>query len=237
VTSASKQVSVVISRDGPYIVSGDAALSEEIIAANTGGESIKWQRGKAYDSPAKYALCRCGRSSKAPFCDGTHARAGFNGTETAPRTPYAAQAFVFDGPVLSLMDARHLCADARFCDPNGKVWNQVARTDDPAVRAMFLSQVHNCPAGRLIAFNKVAGKTIEPHAPLAIGLIEDPVEGCSGPIWLRGGVALISADGRQYEVRNNMTVCRCGASKNKPFCDGSRSDFAQRRMHSRKFNP
>jgi CDGSH-type Zn-finger protein len=147
VTSASKQVSVVISRDGPYIVSGDAALSEEIIAANTGGESIKWQRGKAYDSPAKYALCRCGRSSKAPFCDGTHARAGFDGTETAPRTPYAAQAFVFDGPNLSLMDARHLCADARFCDPNGKVWNQVARTDDPAVRAMFLSQVHNCPAG------------------------------------------------------------------------------------------
>jgi len=186
VTSASKQVSVVISRDGPYIVSGDAPLSEEIIGANTRGESIKWQRGKAYDSPAKYALCRCGRSSKAPFCDGTHARAGFNGTETAPRTPYAAQAFVFDGPVLSLMDARHLCADARFCDPNGKVWNQVARTDDPAVRAMFLSQVHNCPAGRLIAFNKVAGKTIEPHAPLAIGLIEDPVEGCSGPIWLRG---------------------------------------------------
>ena len=185
-TSASKQVSVVISRDGPYIVSGDATLSEEIIGTNTGGESIKWQRGKAYDSPAKYALCRCGRSSKAPFCDGTHARAGFDGTETAPRTPYAAQAFVFDGPDLSLMDARHLCADARFCDPNGKVWNQVARTDDPAVRAMFLSQVHNCPAGRLVAFDKVAGKTIEPHAPLAIGLIEDPVEGCSGPIWLRG---------------------------------------------------
>ena len=179
-TSASKQVSVVISRDGPYIVSGDAPLSEEIIGANTRGESIKWQRGKAYDSPAKYALCRCGRSSKAPFCDGTHARAGFDGTETALRTPYAAQAFVFDGPDLSLMDARHLCADARFCDPNGKVWNQVARTDDPAVRAMFLSQVHNCPAGRLVAFDKVAGKTIEPHAPLAIGLIEDPVEGCSG---------------------------------------------------------
>ena len=61
-TSASKQVSVVISRDGPYIVSGDAALSEEIIAANTGGELIKWQRGKAYDSPAKYALCRRGES-------------------------------------------------------------------------------------------------------------------------------------------------------------------------------
>jgi len=86
-----------------------------------------------------------------------------------------------------------------------------------------LSQVHNCPAGRLIAFDKVAGKTIEPHAPLAIGLIEDPMEGCSGPIWLRGGVALISADGRQYEVRNNMT-----ASKNKPFCDGSHASIGFR---------
>jgi hypothetical protein len=107
------------------------------------------------------------------------------------------------------MDARHLCADARFCDPNGKVWTQVARTDDPEVRAMFLSQVHNCPAGRLLAFDKAAGKTIEQHSPLAIGLIEDPVEDCSGPIWLRGGVVLTSADGHQHEKRNNMTVCPC----------------------------
>ena len=220
-TSANKQVSVVISRDGPYIVSGDAPLTEEIIGANAEGESMQWQRGKAYDAPEKYALCRCGQSAKAPFCDGTHARVGFDGTETAPRTPYAQQAQIFDGPDLSLMDARHLCADARFCDPNGKVWNQVARTDDPEVRAMFLSQVHNCPAGRLLAFDKAAGKTIEQHSPLAIGLIEDPVEDCSGPIWLRGGVVLTSANGHQHEKRNNMTVCRCGASKNKPFCDGT----------------
>jgi Iron-binding zinc finger CDGSH type len=81
------------------------------------------------------------------------------------------------------------------------------------VRAMFLSQVHNCPAGRLLAFDKAAGRTIEQHSPLAIGLIEDPVEDCSGPIWLRGGVVLTSADGHQYEKCNNMTVCRCGASK------------------------
>jgi CDGSH-type Zn-finger protein len=221
VTSASKRASVVISKDGPYIVSGDALLTEEIIGANTDGESVKWRRGKAYDAPAKYALCRCGRSAKAPFCDGTHAKVGFDGTETAPRTSYASQARVFDGPGLSLLDARYLCADARFCDPNGKVWNQVARTDDPDIRAMFLSQVHNCPAGRLLAFDKRAGKTIERHSELAIGLIEDPVEDCSGPIWLRGGIMLTSSDGHQYELRNNTTVCRCGASKNKPFCDGS----------------
>ena len=86
---------------------------------------------------------------------------------------------------------------------------------------MFLSQVHNCPARRLVAFDKTAGKTIEQKSTVAIGVIEDPVEDCSGPIWLRGGVELSSADGHQYERRNNMTICRCGESKSKPFCDGT----------------
>jgi CDGSH-type Zn-finger protein len=30
-----------------------------------------------------------------------------------------------------------------------------------------------------------------------------------------------AADGHQYERRNNMTICRCGESKSKPFCDGT----------------
>jgi hypothetical protein len=41
------------------------------------------------------------------------------------------------------------------------VWNQVARTDDPHISAIFLRQVHHCPAGRLVAFDKAAGTTIE----------------------------------------------------------------------------
>jgi CDGSH-type Zn-finger protein len=34
-------------------------------------------------------------------------------------------------------------------------------------------------------------------------------------------IAVTSADGRDYEVRNRVTLCRCGSSRNKPFCDGS----------------
>jgi CDGSH-type Zn-finger protein len=220
--AAKKKVSIAVSKDGPYIVSGGGApLAEQMIVANAGGDSLEWEEGKAYDVPPSYALCRCGHSHKAPFCDGTHAKIGFDGTETAERAPYSAQATLFDGPVLALLDARHLCADGRFCDPNGKVWNQVARTDDLKIRSMFLRQVHNCPAGRLVAFDKATGKMIEGNLPVSIGLIEDPVEDCSGPIWLRGGISLTSADGYQYELRNRMTVCRCGASQNKPFCDGS----------------
>jgi CDGSH-type Zn-finger protein len=224
-SSANKQVSVTVSKNGPYIVAGDAPLTKQVIGANAEGDSLQWQEGKAYDTPAQYALCRCGHSHKAPFCDGTHANIGFDGTETADRSPYSAQATIFDGPSLALLDARSFCADARFCDPNGKVRNQIARTNDPNIRSMFLRQVHHCPAGRLVAFDKVAGETIEKDLPVSIGLIEDPVEDCSGPIWLRGSISLRSADGYQYETRNRVTVCRCGASHNKPFCDGSHASI------------
>ena len=34
-------------------------------------------------------------------------------------------------------------------------------------------------------------------------------------------IAVTAPDGETYEVRNRVTLCRCGASMNKPFCDGS----------------
>ena len=138
-SSAKKQVSVTVSKNGPYIVAGDAALIEQIIGANADGDSLHWQKGKVYDTPAKCALCRCGHSNRAPFCDGTHAKIDFDGTETAVRSPFCAQATIFDGPSLALLDARSLCADSRFCDPHGKVWNQIARSDDPTIRSMFFT--------------------------------------------------------------------------------------------------
>jgi len=70
-------------------------------------------------------------------------------------------------------------------------------------------------------WDRKTGKPIEPELPLSIGLIEDPAQGCSGPLWVRGGVQIESADGFKYEVRNRVTLCRCGQSQNKPFCDGT----------------
>lgn len=32
---------------------------------------------------------------------------------------------------------------------------------------------------------------------------------------------MVPADGFRYEVRNRVILCRCGASRNKPFCDGT----------------
>ena len=218
---ANARTKVVVSKDGPYIVTGNAPLAKQVIGTDADGGSETWEQGEIYPTQEKYALCRCGQSKKKPFCDGTHATIGFDCTETASRGPYLQQANTIDGPVLVLTDEENLCAFGRFCDPHGKVWNQAGRTDDPHVRAMFIGQVGNCPAGRLVAWDKATGKPVEPMLPVSIGLVEDPAEQCSGPIWLRGGIAVIAADGFEYEVRNRMTLCRCGASQNKPFCDGS----------------
>ncbi|TPK95564.1 iron-binding protein [Mesorhizobium sp. B2-4-12] len=219
--TSDRNTRVTVTRNGPYLVTGDLSLCEQTIGTDSDGESEEWIE-KILPSPGpKFALCRCGHSNNKPFCDGSHARVGFIGTEVAARTMYLDQAEAFDGPFLALLDVESLCAFARFCDPKGQVWSQVAKTDDPEVRATFIRQVQNCPSGRLVVWDKARGSAIEPELAPSIGLIEDPAEGCSGPLWLRGGIAVVSADGEEYEVRNRMTLCRCGGSRNKPFCDGT----------------
>ena len=216
---------VRISKNGPYLVSGGLPLHKETIGTNEADESVKWQKGQPYPEQEEYALCRCGHSANKPFCDGTHAKVGFDGRETASRQPYLEQAEIMRGPAMSLTDVEGLCAFARFCDPRGKVWNLVNETDNPTASKHFVSQTCDCPSGRLVAWDNETGKPIEPAFEPSIALIEDPAQHCSGPIWLRGGVQLTGADGFEYEVRNRVTLCRCGESQNKPFCDGTHASI------------
>jgi CDGSH-type Zn-finger protein len=215
------KVRVTVSENGPYIVSGDIPLGKQTIAADAEGGSEAWQEGPGVAHRETYALWRCGASQAKPFCDGSHIKIGFDGAETAGRDAYLDQAKVLDGPILQLTDAESLCAFGRFCDPNGNVWTQVKQTDDPEIRSMFIRQVNECPSGRMVAWDKASGRTVEQALPVSISLIEDPERQCSGPLWRQGGIPIVAADGFEYEARNRVTLCRCGASKNKPFCDGT----------------
>ncbi len=219
--SARTTIRVTVTKDGPYLVTGDVPIARQTIVTDADGGSEAWLEGEAVAHRTSYALCRCGASKTKPFCDGSHAQIGFDGAETASREPYLDQAQGIEGPVLGLTDAESLCAFARFCDPNGQVWSQVERTDDAGVREMFVRQVNACASGRLVAWDKETGRAIEEALPVSIGLVEDPEQECSGPLWLRGGIPVVAADGFEYQVRNRATLCRCGASKNKPFCDGT----------------
>jgi CDGSH-type Zn-finger protein len=45
----------------------------------------------------------------------------------------------------------------------------------------------------------------------------------NGPLIVRGPITLKDGTGKPYDLKGRDTValCRCGGSKNKPFCDGS----------------
>ncbi|HTO13425.1 MAG TPA: CDGSH iron-sulfur domain-containing protein [Candidatus Binatia bacterium] len=64
-------VKITVRPNGPCLVEGDV----ELIDVN----------GSKIDTTgqAKFALCRCGASSKKPFCDGTHNKIGFQAAEAA----------------------------------------------------------------------------------------------------------------------------------------------------------
>lgn len=215
--------SITITKNGPYLVTGAVPLANQHIAPdpNEPNDSVEWKEGARFPDKESYALCRCGQSRKKPYCDGTHRAVQFDGTETASRQPFDAQAKLYDGPALALKDAEPLCAGARFCHPGGSIWNLVRKTSDPKARDLVEHEAGHCPSGRLVALERSTGEAIEPSLEPSIGCVQDTSNAVSGPLWVRGGIAILSADGTAYEVRNRVTLCRCGQSGNKPFCDGS----------------
>ena len=215
---------ITVSENGPYIVSGNIPLAEQVIATDRDGFSEEWRKGQDYSHGEGYALCRCGKSKAKPFCDGNHAKAKFKGRETASRLPYERQASAIEGPNLTLLDAPDLCAFARFCDRGEGVWSYTRASGEKEARDAAVEEACKCPSGRLVAVDRETGEHLEPNLEPSIGVVEDPKMGVSGPLWVRGGITIESADGKPYEARNRVTLCRCGKSGTKPFCDGSHAN-------------
>jgi len=216
---------IKVCKDGPYLVSGAIPLADWVVRTDAQNCPRRWRETRGYPVQETYALCRCGRSGNRPFCDGTHTRIGFDGAETAGAEVYLDQAEAATGPELDLTDVHPLCVHAGFCDRAGGTWSLVERSDDPRARRIALEEVHCCPSGRLAAWDK-QGQRLEPELQPSIGVVTDQ-HGVGGPLWVRGGIPIESADGHPYEVRNRVTLCRCGKSANKPFCDGRHLDGAE----------
>ena len=212
---------ITVSKNGPYIVTGGIPITISEICNDDNGYCRTWREAKRFPVIEKYALCRCGQSSNKPFCDGTHVKINFDGTEAEDRVPYDKGVGAISGPALTLYDNQHLCVHARFCMRAGGIWNLVELSDDEVARDTAIEEACNCPSGRLVLKDNESGKTIEPEFEKSIVVIEYPPRGEHGPLWVRGGIPIESADGKPYEIRNRVTLCRCGRSRNKPFCDGS----------------
>ena len=210
-------MSIHISEGGPYIVSGNIPLLEKEIAH--GDEGYFWRTAREIPHPEKYALCRCGRSKNAPFCDGT-AHRWFRGKERADRRPFSERCDVLEGPGITLEDDRR-CSMSRFCHRSmGTPWRLLDRSDDPAVREEIVKGSLGCPSGRIV-LKDADGKEIRSESEPAVWIVQDPGKGVSGGIFVMGGIPLIGSDGFAYDVGDRYMLCRCGASGDMPFCDAS----------------
>jgi CDGSH-type Zn-finger protein len=213
---------IKVTKGGPYVVTGGVPIHVDAIVPSEDGGSEKWEKGTEFQHGDEYHICRCGHSSHKPFCDGTHVKVGFEGEETADKRPYMEKADIIKGGTVELYDESDLCAGARFCDRFGGVWNlaQMSSSEHPEIEQMAIYEATNCPSGRLVI--KKNGEFLEKDFEgEGIGALHDTYYGIKGPYAVKGGIPVESADGDEYEVRNRITLCRCGMSSNLPFCDGS----------------
>lgn len=213
-TSAMK---ITIEENGPYLVTGNVPLKREIITPIDG--HYEYRLDRIFATEESYALCRCGQSQNQPFCDGSHIETHFRGTETASREDFLDRADLFPGESVDLFDDGR-CAFARFCHRNeGDVWSLTEESGDAHLREEAIHASTECPSGRLVHRDNADGSLIEPHLDPEISILEDPQKGVSAGLYVKGGIPLESADGSMYELRNRYTLCRCGESRDKPFCD------------------
>lgn len=208
---------IVVTKGGPYRVEGDVKLLRSAPVETEYGEPVDWEYGPEFATRDGMELCRCGKSENKPFCDSTHERIDFAGTETAENVPTRERRETFEGDGVVMTDDFGFCTHAGFCgDRFTKVWMMIDETSDPEVRARLIDMVEKCPSGRLGYQIPPDPGDREPGFEPSIGV--EP----NGPLWIRGGIPVVSeADGTEWEVRNRVTLCRCGRSRNKPFCDGT----------------
>jgi CDGSH-type Zn-finger protein len=201
---------------GPYRVHGDIPLSEMAPVHTFNGEPVDWHTLRRIEAPpGGYDLCRCGKTSTRPFCDTTHEKVRFDGKETASRLPYRERAESWERNDEILSDDQPLCFSAGFCGTRTRnIWDMFAESNDPDELQLMREMVFRCPSGRIVLSDHDGFPKEQPLEP-AIAVLP------GGPIWVRGGITIIGTDGTPWEPRNRVTVCRCGRSRNKPYCDGT----------------
>jgi CDGSH-type Zn-finger protein len=221
----SKLKKIKVTKNGPYLISGNIPLVREVMVTGEEGDPAAWEKSEEFPEAEDYRLCRCGRAKNKPFCDDMHIISRFNGEETASRETFEEQAEEIVGPELILKDAPSLCAAARFCHRASGIWRLTEKSDQKEARDIAIQEAADCPSGRLVVCDKKTKKAIEPEFSQEISVTEDVPASVSGPLWVKGGIPIESSDGKRYEIRNRVTLCRCGVSKNKPFCDGTHIDI------------
>ncbi len=189
--------------DGPYLIEGIDAV-------------VRYTDGRTFPIQGKAALCRCGGSKNKPFCDGSHKTNGFTSAKDPKRVPDMVEDHIGHG--ITIHDNRGLCAHAGRCTDGlpavfrlGKEpWIAASGADAETIA----TTIQQCPSGALAySINDQLYRDFGGNAVVALAP--------NGPYVIRGGAVLTDTELNQGGTVDHMTLCRCGASQNKPFCSGA----------------
>ena len=162
------------------------------------------------------ALCRCGGSSNKPFCDGTHGTIGFVDEKETDGSSDIRKSY--SGQQITIHDNRGICSHAGFCTDNLKSVFKLGEEPwidpDGATTQEIIDTIKQCPSGALsYSIDKVEYR--DQDRPPMVTVTKN------GPYTITGGVELLDQNTGDGASSEHYALCRCGASKNKPFCDGS----------------
>ncbi len=192
--------SISIAKNGPLVVKDIKNLTE----AN--GNIFPIEKSTV-------ALCRCGHSHSKPFCDGTHGKIGWTDEKQEGRQPRKTDSY--EGENITIHDDRGICSHAGFCTDNLPTVFRM-RTEpwidpDAEIAEKIIETVKKCPSGALsYSLDGVLYNKYSDHPDIKV--TED------GPYFVSGTVEFHDKD--QPDSVEHYALCRCGKSRNKPFCDG-----------------
>jgi len=197
-----KKVTIRANKNAPYIIEGACEL--------------KSSQGDVTQVDSNIHICRCGKSNNKPFCDKTHEELGFTSKKLDGRQPDKTDKYI--GKQITIFDNRGVCSHKGACTTNlpkvfimgTEPWINPDGADPKEVARV----IRMCPSGALsYEWNGTKYSDWEEEQTLTLSK--------NGPLEVKGGVEFYDEEGSLPATKDHTTLCRCGGSKNKPFCDGT----------------
>lgn len=199
-----KKTQIIFTRNSPYYI--------------VNGKNIVFENETIEDLQSVTPICRCGQSKSMPYCDGYHEKTGLKTDKLDDRAKN--QWKEYSGEDITVHFNLGLCSHGQTClkglpsvfNIDKKPWIDVSKASTKEI----INAVKKCPSGALTY-------TKDGHHETEFEYEDSIVIAKEGPIFVKGDIDLVDDMNSLNELvsKNRFTLCKCGKSKNKPFCDGT----------------
>ncbi|NLI91496.1 MAG: hypothetical protein GX434_04615 [Peptococcaceae bacterium] len=189
---------IIFSKSSPYIVQ-DVDILEDC-------------EGEILPTKPIMALCRCGKSKTKPYCDGKHIESGFLNQS---KEDFPGEIKEYYGREITIYFDLSVCSHSAVClNQLPSVFNLNRRpwiNANGAKTQQIMKTIDDCPSGALkYVLHGKQHETLQRETKIVIAE--------NGPFNVEGGIELCG-DTHPPADQERYCLCRCGCTKNTPFCD------------------